>query len=92
MREPWEQVEAYPDPSRFGGEPSYGFYIRHVSGLEMTNVDISRKAPDLRPPFFVKDVQHFYLGHVTAMPGVRTPMFEMDGVGDFAGAAGKRDG
>jgi polygalacturonase len=83
LREPWEQMKGYPDPSRFGGEPSYGFYIRHVSGLEMTNVDITRKAPDLRPPFFVKDVQHFYLDHVTAMPGERTPMFEMDGVEDF---------
>jgi polygalacturonase len=82
-REPWEQVKGYPDPSRFGGEPSYAFYIRHVSGLEMTNVDITRNAPDLRPPFFVKDVQHFYLEHVTAMPGGRTPMFEMDDVQDF---------
>ena len=82
-REPWEQVKAYPDPSRFGGEPSYGFYIRHVNGLEMTNVDISRKAPDLRPPFFVSDVQHFYLEHVTAMPGQRTPLFEMNGVEDL---------
>jgi hypothetical protein len=49
----------------------------------MTNIDITRKAPDVRPPFFVRDVQHFYLDHVTAMPGERTPMFEMDGVDDF---------
>ena len=82
-REPWEQIKGYPDPSRFGGEPSYGFYVRHVSGLEMTNVDISRLAPDLRPPFVLEDVQHLYLDHVTAMPGERTPMFEMEGVQDF---------
>ena len=82
-REPWEQIKGYPDPSRFGGEPAYGFYIRHVSGLEMTNVEMTRKAADLRPPFFVRDVQHFYLEHVTALPGGRTPMFEMDGVEDF---------
>jgi polygalacturonase len=82
-REPFEQVKGYPDPSRFGGEPSYGFYIRHVSGLEMTNVEMSIKDPDQRPPFFLRDVQHLYLGHVTAMPGERTPMFEMDGVQDF---------
>jgi hypothetical protein len=82
-REPWEQIGNYPDPGRFGGEPSYGFYIRHVSGLDMTNIEISRDAPDLRPPFFVRDVRHFYLDHITAMPGLRTPMFEMEDVDDF---------
>jgi hypothetical protein len=82
-REPWEEIKGYPDPGRFGGEPSYGFYIRHVSGLDMTNVDITSNAPDVRPPFFVRDVQHFYLDHVTATPGQSTPMFELYGVTDF---------
>jgi polygalacturonase len=82
-RVPWEGIRDYPDPTRFGGEPAYGFYIRHVNGLEMTNIDIKRKVDDLRPPFVVSDVQHFYLEHVTAMPGKRAPMFEMDGVEDF---------
>jgi hypothetical protein len=82
-REPYEQAKGYPDPSRFGGEPAYAFYIRHVSGLEMTNVDLTRNAPDVRPPFFLRDTEHVYLSHVTAMPGSRTPMFEMNNVEDF---------
>jgi hypothetical protein len=82
-REPWEQVKGYPDPTHFGGEPAYGFYIRHVNGLEMSNISISATAPDLRPPFYVRDVQHFYLDHVMATPGGRTPMMELYDVSDL---------
>jgi polygalacturonase len=82
-REPWEQVKAYPDPSRFGGEPAYGFYLRHIDGLEMTNVQMSCAAPDARPPFFVRDVQHLYLEHVTAPHAPRVPTFVLHDVKDF---------
>jgi hypothetical protein len=82
-RKPWEQIKSYPDPSRFGGEPSYGFFIRHVDGLKMSDVDITRNNDDLRPPFFISDVQHLDLDHVSAMPGPRTAMFELHDVSDF---------
>ena len=68
-REPWEQFKAIPILRGLAEMPSYGFFIRHVTGLELTNVDMVSLKPDVRPPFFVKDVQDFYLEHVTAMHG-----------------------
>jgi polygalacturonase len=82
-KEPSEMVKGYPDPSRFGGEPAYGFFIRHVKGLQMTDVDITAKKSDLRPAFYVKDVQGFYLNSVSATRFAKVPMFVMDGVKDF---------
>src|SRR5450432_3081150 len=82
-REPWEQVKGYPDPSKFGGMPAYGFYIRHVNGLELTNVDMSWMKPDIRPAFVVEDVQHFDLRNVTAPVMEHVPTFVLRGVSDF---------
>lgn len=82
-REPWEQVKGYPDPSRFGGSPAWGFFIRHVSGLELTNVEMSLNEPDVRPAFVVEDARHLYLQHVTAANAREEPVFELRGVKDF---------
>jgi polygalacturonase len=82
-REPWEQVKGYPDPSKFGGMPAYGFYIRHVNGLELTNLDMSWMKPDIRPAFVVEDVQHFDLRNVTAPVMEHVPTFVLRGVSDF---------
>ena len=65
-KEPWEQVKGYPDPGRFGGEPAYAFYIRHVNRLEMTNIDIGCLSRDVRAPFWLRDVQNVYFEHVMA--------------------------
>jgi len=82
-REPWEQVIGYPDPSRLGGEPSYGFYIRHVSGLEMKDIELSTIQSDARAPFWVRDVEHFYMQHITATHPAMTPMLILQRVEDF---------
>src|SRR5450432_2470267 len=82
-REPWEQIKAYPDPSKLGGMPAYGFFIRHVSGLELTNVDMNWVKPDVRPAFIAEDVEHFSLRNVTATLMQHAPMFVLHGVKDF---------
>ncbi|MGD0540510.1 MAG: glycosyl hydrolase family 28-related protein [Tepidisphaeraceae bacterium] len=82
-REPWEQVKGYPEPSKFGGMPAYGFFIRHVSGLELTNVDMNWVKPDVRPPFILEDVQHSDLRNVTATVMDHGPMLILRGVKDF---------
>src|SRR5436853_712801 len=35
---PPEKETDYPEPSMFGVIPAYGFYIRHVKGIEMDNI------------------------------------------------------
>jgi len=82
-REPWEQVTGYPDPTRLGGEPSYGFYIRHVNGLELKDIKVSTTQPDVRAPFWLRDVQDIYMQHVDATHPALTPMLILHEVKDI---------
>jgi hypothetical protein len=48
----------WPEYSRFGATvPAYGFYVRHVQGITLRNVDISTASPDARPPIVFVDVK-----------------------------------
>lgn len=48
----------YPEPYRFGIMPSYGFFIRHVDGIQLNNIEVSFIQNDLRPPFILDDVKN----------------------------------
>ncbi|HKJ30698.1 MAG TPA: glycoside hydrolase family 28 protein [Balneolales bacterium] len=69
---PPEKAAGYPEPTRFGAIPSYGFYIRHVKGIEFNNINLSYEKRDERPAFILNDVQnaHFYNIHAEVAPGV----------------------
>ena len=54
---PPEKEEDYPEPVMFGEMPAYGFFIRHVKGLSMNDVEVSFMTEDVRPPFMLIDVQ-----------------------------------
>src|SRR5438067_3167341 len=43
---PVEKENAYPEPNMFGNMPSHGFYVRHVKGIELSNVEIETLKPD----------------------------------------------
>ena len=46
----------YPEFSMFGELPSWGFYVRHVKGLQMKNVEIGIDKNDYRPAMVFDDV------------------------------------
>lgn len=48
----------YPEPYRWGTMPSYGFFVRHVKGLKMHNVEVSFMKDDLRPAIILDDVRN----------------------------------
>jgi polygalacturonase len=48
----------YPEPYRFGTMPSYGFFIRHVDGIQLDNVEVSFSQTDLRPAFYLDNVKN----------------------------------
>ena len=54
--DPPEREALYPEPTMFGDMPAYGFFIRHVKGLTMRDVEVSSLKPDQRPAFVMKDV------------------------------------
>ena len=54
--QPAEKDNDYPEPRNFGTLPSHGFYIRHVKNIDFTNVEIACEKPDVRPAFWLQDV------------------------------------
>lgn len=52
-----ENEKNYPEPNMFGSMPAYGFFIRHVSGLKMRDVEVSFLSDDPRPAFLFDDVK-----------------------------------
>ncbi len=56
-----EEEKAYPDPQMFGPTPAQGFFIRHVDGLKMTDVELRSGSPDSRPLLVLDDVSQAIL-------------------------------
>jgi polygalacturonase len=76
-----ELEDGYPDPRYFvrsGPIPSHGFFIRHVRGIELNNVDIRYEETDHRPAFVMDDVKDVEFNNVSAQKtkGVPTVVFK----------------
>lgn len=82
--DPPEKETDYPEPSMFGLIPAYGFYIRHVRGLEMNNVEVSSLKSDLRPPFLLSDVKGADFFRIRAGRAQDTPTFVLNNVENFS--------
>ncbi len=64
--EPAENESKYPEPSMFGTMPAFGFFLRHVRGIEMSHVEIATATRDERPAFHLVDVERADFFAVTA--------------------------
>jgi polygalacturonase len=82
--DPPEKEDAYPEPTMFGELPAYGFFIRHVKGLEMRDVEVSYMKEDARPPFILHDVKSVDFRHVKAQHAESVPTFDLKNVEDFS--------
>lgn len=59
-------VPPYPkdySPCSLGPRPAAAFYVRHVKGLTLRNVQVSYEADDQRPPLVMSDVDGLTLDH-----------------------------
>src|SRR6266536_1567295 len=81
--DPPEKEDTYPEPTMFGELPAYGFFIRHVKGLEMRDVEVSFIKEDLRSAFWLNDVASADFQHVKAERSANVPMFALKNVADF---------
>jgi polygalacturonase len=81
--EPPEKEKDYPEPVMFGEMPAYGFFIRHVKGLEMNNVELSYMKEDLRPAFVLNDVKGADFFRVKAQHAPEVPTFTFLNVENF---------
>jgi hypothetical protein len=80
---PPELETGYPDPGRFGPMPSHGFFIRHVRGLEMRDIEIRPMQEDLRPAFLLDDVEGADFIHIK-LPQSAGPAVVLKDVKDFS--------
>ena len=53
---PPEGEKDYPEPGRFGTMPAYGFFLRHIHGITLNNIQLHPLTPDARPAFVLQDV------------------------------------
>lgn len=81
--EPPERETNYPEPSMFGEIPAYGFFIRHVRGVELSNVEVGFMTEDLRPAFHLEDVRGATFLGVAAQKAADVPTFVLKNVEDF---------
>ncbi len=82
--DPPEKEDTYPEPTMFGELPAYGFFIRHVEGIEMRDVEVSYLKEDSRPPFILNDVIGADFLHVKAQRIQSVPTFVMKSVENFS--------
>jgi polygalacturonase len=82
--QPPENETNYPDPEMFGSMPAHGFFIRHVDGLEIRDVEIMAQKEDLRPAFVLNDVRRAEFFHVQTPKTAGAPTFSLQNVEDFS--------
>lgn len=51
-----EKIKSYPEFTMFGDLPAWGFYVRHVKGINFKDVRLSLYKDDFRPAFIMEDV------------------------------------
>ncbi len=61
-----EQPDKYPDCTMFGTLPAYGFYVRHVEGLVLRDIDLTYAQADARPALVCDDVHDLVVDHLNA--------------------------
>ena len=77
-----ENADKYPDPGMFGPTtPSQGFFLRHITNLEMSHVEIQPATPDQRPSFYLEEVNRADFIAVTAP--TTPPAFSLNKVTDL---------
>jgi polygalacturonase len=81
--EPKEDEKGYPEPRNFGDMPEYGFYIRHVKGIELNDVQVSYLKDDARPAIILDAVSGAQFRNLQAEHASGVPALVLNNVEDF---------
>jgi hypothetical protein len=76
-------IKSYPEPDQFGTTPAYGFFIRNVKDLKMSDVEISYMKEDLRPAFVLDNVDGADFQHIRAQKADGASIFMLNKVKNF---------
>jgi polygalacturonase len=91
--DPPEDETKYPDPHMFGPLPAYGFLVRHVRNLEMSNIHVATAKDDARVAFWLNDVAIADFFRLKASVATGASMFALRNVSGFriSGSRGVKD-
>jgi len=78
-----ELKDHYPESTKWGALPSYGFYLRHVNNITFSDVEIKSKISDLRPVFVCEDAENIQIHGLRAASN-----FEAESVLKFINSPG----
>ena len=78
-----EDESKYPEPTMFGATPAYGFYVRHLNGLSMNNVQLQTENPDSRPAVILDEVNGAEFFRLQAPVSAAAPILSLRNVTDF---------
>ena len=82
---PVENEKGYPEPGMFGALPAYGFYFRHVKGIEMNHIKLDYTQADGRNAFALEDVHDAYFDRMNIKKGTENAaLFDLKNVSDFS--------
>jgi polygalacturonase len=76
-------LNGYPEPASFGTLPAYGFYIRNVKDLKLSDVEVSFMSDDQRPAFMLDHVDGADLQHIRAQKTSDAKTFVLRQVKNF---------
>jgi hypothetical protein len=79
-----ENETQYPEPKKMGIMPAYGFFIRHVKGIQMNNVEVSYLGEEVRPAFVLDDVKNVDFFRIKAKTVANTKTFCLKNVQQFS--------
>jgi polygalacturonase len=82
--QPPEKETDYPEPTMFGETPAYGFFIRHVRGLQMSDINLKLLKEDARAPYMISDGKSIDLNHLQMDRATSVSNFILNDVEDFS--------
>lgn len=80
---PAEMEKIYPEPTMFHAMPAYGFFIRHVAGIDVEDLKLSTEIPDPRPAFWLESVSDADFFNIRAPHAAGVATFHLEDVKGF---------
>lgn len=77
-----ENRDRYPEFSMWGELPSWGFYMRHATGIEVKNMMLKYVQDDFRPAIVLDDVQSSMMSGLNIPTAKEMPMIQLNNTKD----------
>ncbi|HTF30991.1 MAG TPA: hypothetical protein VK625_19180, partial [Flavitalea sp.] len=77
-----ERVKDYPNPTGWGNLPSFGFFIRHVNEITLSNITLRSLEKETRIPVLADDVNNLFISNMQA-DGAIEKQVQLNKVGTY---------